>query len=211
MTNILVLDTETSGLPVTKGFNNYNDPSLTEFYNNSRVIELGYIVYGQDQREIFKRNFLVKPNGFVVTNSHIHNITTEMLNKDGINMLDILEIFECDLQGVGVFVAHNISFDYNVLLSECYRHNKQTLITKLKSLNQECTMKMGQKILNQKKFPSLQVLYAHFNSESNIPNNLKCHRALDDSIMCADCYFKIKTIQLTNSLDMSDAQKIAKN
>ena len=44
MTKVLVFDTETTGLPI---FNNrdYHDPSLLEFYDSSRVIELGYIIY----------------------------------------------------------------------------------------------------------------------------------------------------------------------
>lgn len=183
-----MLDTETTGFPKTKSFDNYFDPSLTINYNNSRVIEIGYIVYTSNQKELFRRNFLIKPDNFVVTNTHIHGITDEMLKKDGISIIDALEIVECDLLDVSTMVAHNLNFDYNILLSECYRYNKLSLIDKFKSLNKECTMKMGQKVLKQKKFPNLQKLYLHFNKT----NNIKPHRALSDSIMCANCYFNMK-------------------
>lgn len=185
---IIVLDTETTGLPITKSFNNYYDPISTKYYDSSRIIELGYIVYTQDQKELFKRSFLIKPDNFSVTNTHIHGITEKMVKKDGINMLDALEILECDLIDVTTIIAHNINFDYNVLLSECHRYNKLTLVDKIKKLKKECTMAIGQNFLNQKKFPGLQALYEHFNTT----NTLKAHRALDDAIMCADCYFNMK-------------------
>lgn len=184
----IIVDTETSGLPILKGFNNYYDPILTTYYDSSRIIELGYIVYDFKQNFKFKRNFLIKPDKFIVTNTNIHGITMEELNKNGMSIIDALEILECDLEDVSLFVAHNLNFDYNIILSEAYRCNKFSLIEKLKNVSQECTMKMGQKFLNQKKYPKLQFLHSYFNPTKKI----QTHRAIDDAEMCANCYYNMK-------------------
>jgi DNA polymerase III epsilon subunit-like protein len=188
-TNIMVLDTETTGLPILRSYNNYHCPSFTQYYNNSRIIEIGYIIYSETGEEILKRNFLIKPKNFEIKNSDIHGITNEMVNTDGININDMFMFFEDDLKTVKTMVCHNIKFDYNVLLSECYRYKKYILIDKIKNLDKECTMLMGKVFLKQKKNPKLQILYSHFNKDIEI---IQTHRALDDSIMCANCYFNIK-------------------
>lgn len=189
--NTIILDTETSGLPITKKFGEYYDPIISKYYDNSRVIEIGYIVYSPNKTELFRRSFLIKPKNFTITNHDIHGITNNLANKEGIDIIDALEILECDISDVTLMVAHNINFDFNVLLSECYRNNNFRLADKLKSLNKECTMLMGQKYLKQKKYPSLKNLYLHFNGNKDA-NTLKCHRALDDTLMCANCYFNMK-------------------
>lgn len=186
----IILDTETSGLPITKKFGQYYHPSLLNYYDSSRIIEIGYIVFFSN-KELFRRSFIIKPNGFTITNENIHGITNKFATEKGHNIVDILKILECDLCDVNTIVCHNVNFDLNVLLSECYRHNSLKLVEKLQNLTKECTMLMGQKFLKQKKYPSLKFLYTHLN---NTNNNLKCHRALDDTIMCADCYFKIKKL-----------------
>lgn len=188
--NIMILDTETTGLPI-KWINgeemNYNE-KFVELYNSARMIEIGYIVYSLEGTELFRRNFLIKPDNFIITNQEIHGITNEIVKKDGFPIVDILEILEVDLIGVDTLVAHNIMFDFNVLMAECVRYNRLTLVDTLKTLKQECTMKIGQKFLNQKKYPKLQELYSALNTD----NLVQPHRALDDSIMCANCYFKMK-------------------
>lgn len=188
--NVIVLDTETSGLPVTKGFGIYFDPSNSKYYDKSRLIELGYIVYNNNDIQLFERNYLVKPNNFVVTNTNIHNITNEELKTKGLPIIDVLEILESDLDNVGTMVCHNVKFDLHILLSECYRFNKFTLIEKLSKLKLICTMEMGKKALNQAKYPKLDFLHSTLIG----PSELSSHRALNDAKMCANCYQAIKKL-----------------
>ena len=191
--NTIVLDTETSGLPEMKKFGEYYNPLLLKYYDTSRIIEIGYVVYSSNKNELFRRSFLIKPKNFVITNHNIHGITNKMANDEGIQIVDALDILLCDILNVSNFVAHNVNFDYNVLLSECYRNYNFELADKLKSLNKECTMLMGKKYLNQSKYPSLKNLYLHFNKDVN-GQTLKCHRAMEDTLMCANCYFNMINI-----------------
>ena len=57
----LILDVETSGLPLTKGFNNYYHPSDLSKYNKSRLIEIAYVML-EDKTVRIER--LIKPEEF---------------------------------------------------------------------------------------------------------------------------------------------------
>jgi DNA polymerase-3 subunit alpha len=186
----LVLDTETTGIPITKGFNKYYDPSDIKYYNGSRLIELAYIIYDKDDNIIKEFSSLVKPDNFVITNSHIHGIVQEDALTNG-NLLSIVmnELYR-DMDMVDTLVAHNMLFDINILLSESYRMNNLDLVNKLKSKKKSCTMLVGQRAMKLYKFPKLIELYKFL---YNKPVT-QIHRALSDVIICADCYKKIKNI-----------------
>jgi len=186
MSNVLIFDTETTGLPIIKSFNVYNDPEELEYYNNSRVIEIAYIIYSPNNIEIKRKHFLIKPDGFEINNSNIHGITFDNANVNGLMMIDVLDEFEQDLDNV-TLVAHNIAFDINVLISECYRYNKTLLINKLKLCDTRCTMKMAMKQLDVNFCIKLVLLHQYLYKQ----NIIQTHRALDDVKLCADCYFKM--------------------
>ena len=79
----IVLDTETSGLPVRKGWDVYHNPKqFDKYYSDCRVIELGCIVF-DDDAEVLQYESLVIPNGFTINNSQYHGITTEKATKEG--------------------------------------------------------------------------------------------------------------------------------
>lgn len=197
MSNIIVIDTETNGLPITKGFNNYHDPKELQYYNSARVIELGYIIYSFDGRELDRREFLIKPDNFKIENSNIHGITFEMADTKGIPIQDALDIFEIDLLDVANIVAHNIGFDLNIIMAECFRYNRLPLFEKLSSINKECTMANGKIFLKSPRFPSLKILHKSITNKDE--NQL--HRALDDSRICGECYFGMKAIQAVDAFD----------
>lgn len=190
MSKILVIDTETNGLPVTKGFNNYYDPIDLKYYEKSRIIEIGYIIYTNDGIELDRREFLIKPDNFNIENSHIHGITFNMANEKGISILDALDILEVDLMEINTIVAHNISFDLNIIMAECIRYNKLSLFEKLLLINKECTMTLGKKFLKSSKFPTLKILHQSITNK----NEEQLHRALDDSRICGECYFGMKNL-----------------
>jgi DNA polymerase III epsilon subunit-like protein len=188
MRNILIIDTETTGLPITIGFDKYYSPKITKYYEKSRLIEIAYIICDEKKNKIKEVSNLIKPLDFEINNSQFHGITQKIANDSGIDLSDALNYLDEDLNNIDTIVAHNKNFDLNIILSECYRQNNIELADKILSKNTECTMKLGKEIMKQYKSPKMVELYKFlFKKEV-----LQEHRALSDVIICADCYFKMK-------------------
>jgi len=186
MTKIMFVDTETTGLPITIGFDNYHHPSNIDKYNPSRVIELGYLVYENDKL-IKEYDSLIRPDDFLVSNTHIHGITQYDTEVKGKSIIEVFSEMLKDLEGVDYIIGHNIMFDINVILAECYRYKFEKLVDKIERTQTKCTQKIGKKKMNLYKYPKLIELYKFLFS-----NELKQdHRALSDAKACADCYFKM--------------------
>ena len=139
----IVFDLETTGLPITPGFMQYYPPNETKYYDSSRIVQIAYIKLDENNQEIYRKNKLVKPLDFKITNSTFHGITQEKAMKEGEEMKDILASLVSDLKDCKVLIGHNILFDYNILLSECYRLGLVDLIITVTKLNLYCTMKEG--------------------------------------------------------------------
>jgi DNA polymerase III epsilon subunit-like protein len=185
----MFLDTETTGIPEQKSYNKYYEPYLINYYDGARMIELGYLITDDNGNKIKEQSFLVKPNGFVIKNSHIHGITTEHATESGLDIREILEIFHADLQTVDKLICHNINFDKHILLSECYREyrGEVDVVKKLKTITQQCTMEMGKRVFKLDKPPKLVYLYKKIFDMEPVQE----HRALSDVNLCCDCYFNI--------------------
>ena len=158
-----------------------------EFYKNARIIEIAYVIYDSRFNIIRKVESLVKPDGFIIENSHIHKITQEDACQNGQDIETILQNLEKDLIDVDRIVAHNIDFDINVLLSECYRSKKNNLIKNIFLKQKYCTMKNGKSLMKTKKYPKLTELYQYIFKKEVIQK----HRALSDVEICTDCYRKM--------------------
>lgn len=186
MTKIMFVDTETTGLPITIGFDNYHHPSNTDKYNTSRVIELGYMIYENDKL-IKEFDSLIVTDNFKISNTHIHGITQTDADTKGISIVEVFSEMLKDLEGVDYIIGHNILFDINVILAECYRYKFEKLINKIDSTQTKCTQKIGKKKMNLYKYPKLIELYKFLFSVELKQD----HRALSDTKACADCYFKM--------------------
>ena len=89
--NKLFIDIETTGLPIRKGFNNYYEPSEIKYYDTSRMIEIGYIIYDNEKNRLKKISHLIKHHDDIkINNSKIHGITQNHINKKGILIIDVL-------------------------------------------------------------------------------------------------------------------------
>ena len=155
----IVLDIETTGLP-KKVAGVYSDPTDLSLYDSSRIVELGYYIIDKNNVKIKEVEYLIKPENFVIPDDvvKIHGISQEMAMTKGTSFKHVVAILYLDLINYDctTFIAHNVEFDKNIILSECYRLNYQPIIDKLKSMTNFCTMK-DNKIFN--KWPKLGVLY----------------------------------------------------
>lgn len=87
----------------------YFDLETTGFDGTvDKVIEFGARVVSKDTTE--ELNWLVNP-GVPILNSHIHHITDEMVEKDGLHYDDFCNKIKALFQGNILVVAYNIQFD----------------------------------------------------------------------------------------------------
>ena len=196
--NVLIFDTETSGLPFTKSFNSYYDPSDLEKYDGAILCQIAWVYipnFNIDKlNDIHINCYICKPTDFLINNSHIHGITDDIAQQNGIPFSKILSCknLKFDIDNADYIIAHNVLFDINILLSELFRHKYfntyQKLFNKLNNkLNNNCicTCTIGKdicKIIYGKyyKLPKLQELYFHYYGVNPDPIIFKAHSADGD-------------------------------
>jgi len=187
MSYTMFVDVETSGLPITIDFDTYHHPSKIKKYESSRIIELAYMIYNKDKTLIKQISYIIKPTEFDIENSHIHGITKEDAMKFGVDIIDVFEEMREDIKDIDTIISHNLRFDLNLILSECYRYNQKEIIDKLKNCKHICTMMLGRDVMKIDKRPKLTELYQHLFYKTFEQN----HRALSDTVACKDCYYKM--------------------
>jgi DNA polymerase III epsilon subunit-like protein len=123
---ILVFDTETTGLPEERKF---DDSSSLERW--PRIIQLSYILYNPVKMEIVPvtssqqyGDDIIKLEGLkegdVIPAESIHGITAEK-SLAGISIKDAIDNFINAFNRATSLVAHNIQYDVNVVCSELKR------------------------------------------------------------------------------------------
>jgi DNA polymerase III epsilon subunit-like protein len=142
---ILFIDLETTGKPVKNGYNSYYPYKDLKKYDNSRIIQIAMLLYEKttvDEKEeyvlIKEYDYIIKPDNFTITNHHIHGIDQDTANLVGLEFKDVIKKISPYLEA-DYFVAHNVNFDKNVLLSELYRYKEYDDIKKIQAQKIYCT------------------------------------------------------------------------
>lgn len=134
----MVIDTETTGLPERPTFGGYYPYTEIDKYNGSRMIQICWAIYdGEKLEEI--HDYLIRPNGFLINNSHIHGITNQIA-KGGHKLNDVLIKFGQSLNNVKYIVGHNVKFDVHIICSELYRNKFHNTIALINQKELICTM-----------------------------------------------------------------------
>jgi len=196
---ILVFDTETTGLQ-EKGASIYDKSKWPH------IIQLSYILYDVSNNSALIKNNYIKIDDSVIISQesfNIHNISREILNTQGINIVPALNEFNECLKQCDIVVGHNISFDKRLIFVECLRHNVKQYFTQFIN-NQKihkpeyCTMKNTIDFCKLERFdktnqvynknPKLSELYSLLFPNEALPTNL--HNSLVDVAMTLRCYVK---------------------
>jgi len=127
--NVFVFDTETTGLPEkTQKWGTYWDYSLNDKYESARIVSIAWSsIANFDKNNIDTKNiehYIRYPEGFTeITNSNIHGITLQDALIKGISFGFILSNYGLveALLSADYILAHNVKFDYHVLMNELYR------------------------------------------------------------------------------------------
>lgn len=130
----LFFDTETTGLP-----RNWK-ASYRELDNWPRLVQIAWILSDINGSIIEEHNYVIMPNGFSIPleATQVHGISTQRALKEGKELQIVLNQFEKSLRSADFLVAHNMSFDVNVVASEMYRLKIDSDILKK---DQICTMR----------------------------------------------------------------------
>lgn len=205
----LIIDTETTGLPIKPSFGEYYDPKQLAFYDDSRMVSICWALYKKDGSLVSIDYSIIKPTDFTIDNqsiaTSIHNITQEVAQKKGKSIHRILSKFIGDLEWADTIVGHNLLFDLHILLSEMYRYKYNKEVKMIKNRKRYCTMTNGKNITKIKstyfkdyKYPKLIELYKNlFNKSFD-----NAHNAQDDVKACAQCYLKMNELPLNKTVSL---------
>jgi DNA polymerase III epsilon subunit-like protein len=216
---VLIFDTETTGLPLTKTISK----DLLDKW--PYIVQLSYILYDTEKcMSIYDNDCIIRlPNEIEIPldSTKIHGITTEISHNQGFDIQVVMEQFIRDWEKAHLIVAHNISFDLNMIQVELLRLSSKNLLkytgysNKIhKSTNLYCTMQESINLCNlvtkdkygrdYVKFPKLSEL--HETLFSTTPSNL--HNSFNDVIVCLRCFYKLKFDKDIIALDR-DIKEIA--
>jgi len=181
---LLVFDTETTGLPKSR------EQAIKGPNNWPHLVSIAWTVVDSDDNYsiISSESHIVKPEWNIpVDSTAIHGISQEKALAEGIPLSTIINKFlavEHDMM-----VAHNIDFDYNVLVNAIMWDLKLGTIPDLK--RRICTMKPMQDVMkipyaNGRGFkpPKLSELYEYVMNKPVVKENL--HSAQYDTELLVD-------------------------
>jgi DNA polymerase III epsilon subunit-like protein len=111
MTQILLFDTETNGLPKSR-----NIAGNAEKGNWPDILSICWMIY-EDEKHVKTEYHLVKPAGWKVKATAVHGLTQKMCETEGKPLAEVLGLFLADVAASKHVVAHNLRFDKNVVFS----------------------------------------------------------------------------------------------
>ena len=204
---VLIFDTETTGLPLTRIIN----PDTLRLWPH--IVQLSYIMYDDSTNDIvvMEDNIIKIASDVVISegSSAIHGITSDISQTRGVKLDTALNEFFDALKKADVLVGHNVSFDIDIVDIELLRmiydsspeisakeltHLKTNLHILRNYKNIYCTMRnsielcaikvVGKNGREYNKFPRLNEL--HQKLFDTTPNNL--HNSLNDILVTLRCY-----------------------
>ena len=211
---ILVFDTETTGLQ-EKGASIY-DKSKWPY-----IIQLSYILYDlSNNSALIKNNYIKLDKSVTISQEsfNIHNISREILDEQGIHIVDALKEFNKYLKICDLVVGHNISFDKRMIFVECFRHAVAQYFTHYENnekihKTEFCTMKNTTHYCKLERLsktnqvyiknPKLSELYLLLFPNETLPTNL--HNSLVDVAMTLRCY--LKYVNNSDIVEINDTLK----
>ncbi len=179
----LFIDIETSGLPTTKGFDDYYPYTDVKHYESSRIMSIAFIYQDVTYYSTVKENVIYLCGGDA---KNIHGLTIkDMLKGDSIKIIH--EKLKAALDICDEVCTYNANFDVNVLASELHRNNFIDTAMILTLKKRVCVMKLFYTVMNQDRFFSLINAYK-FLFDEEFDN----HNALNDTLACQRVYLELK-------------------
>lgn len=205
--NVLVFDTETNDKA-----KNMKISAEDDLNNYPNLLQLGFSLFKLTlnttgkiikTKTIYEYSGLIKPERIrndkkeIINISEgaikVHGLTFDKLEKEGVNYLDVLMLFQGVIAVSDIVVAHNMNFDRNVIVSEFL--NEGITLKKFKKTKTLCTMNLTTPILklpnkfnnSNYKWPKLEELYKYlFNKKFD-----NAHDAFYDVKATEECFIEL--------------------
>jgi DNA polymerase-3 subunit alpha len=185
----IVFDTETTGKAL-----NFSAP-ITDFNNWPRMVQIAWKVFDRNRIEIDSQNLIIKPRGYVIPDEviKIHRISNERAKAEGIPLRQALDKFTEAIRNNKYLIAHNMTFDENVVGCEYLREEMHNCVPDIKHID---TMKLTTEFVgipNKRgrsgfKYPSMTELHQKLFSRGFED----AHDALVDVTALANCFFELQ-------------------
>lgn len=185
----LFFDIESTGLPKQPAYGKWFPPEEIQFYDSSRIIEIGIILV-KNKKVVSTYNSIVKPDTFTTLApkiTELTGITDQKILEEGKDFCQVIKEIKPFFERATTINSFNIGFDKNVLLSELYRAHDRSFIKRLNEIQSECTFELSKKILYLESYKLEKVYKEIFKKEAQ-----QDHRAFNDAILCKDVYYKLK-------------------
>lgn len=194
---LLIFDTETTGL--LPKFHKKGGHGHIEY---PYIVQLGWLLYDTELHEITKRgdDIIRLPEGIEIPeeSTKVHGITNKIMIEKGIPIEEALTKFNNVYEECELAIAHNLSFDKEVLYGEYRRNNLEPIFDTihrpefctLKTNIEFCAIERENRYGKYFKYPKLIELHSKLFSETNTrykePKNL--HDAFNDILLTLRCY-----------------------
>lgn len=184
----LIFDTETTGLPKRW------DAPITDSDNWPRCIQIAWQLHDEMGKLIAHEDYLVKPEGFNIPYDaeKVHGISTELAEKEGIPLAELLEKFNSALSQTKFIVGQNLGFDINIMGAEFHRLGVDSSLSKLPVLD-TCTevtaslLKLPGGRGGKFKLPNLTELHQYLFNQPFA----EAHNATADVEATTRCFFEL--------------------
>lgn len=193
MSCIMILDTETTGLPprLSNAYKDrwkYKPVEDSKAWECARLVQVAWNLYSRSGEVVRKRDFVIYPYGFVIPKeaSNVHGFTTEIAIRDGVHLRVALEALAEDLMDTSLIVCHNMAFDYRIVASELIRAGMSSTYEMWKNRPKHCTMLTN--TLPGERWPKLCNLYERLFGHQPVA---ELHRADEDIRVTAEVFFKL--------------------
>ncbi|WP_395053762.1 DNA polymerase III subunit alpha, partial [Flavobacterium sp.] len=200
----LIFDTETTGLP-----KKWAAP-ISDTDNWPRCIQIAWQLHDKMGNLIEHQDYLVQPQGFNIPYDaeRIHGISTELAQKDGIPLQEVLEKFNLALSKSKFIVGQNLGFDVNIMGCEFYRMGIQSSMSSMPILD-TCTevtaslLKLPGGKGGRFKLPTLTELHQHLFNQPFA----EAHNATADVEATTRCFFELLRTEVFTKQELEVEQE----
>ncbi len=161
----------------------------TDYAKYPDIASIAWQVH-EDGKLLYEQYNYIKPDGWEMSEGAgaINGLTMEMLNEKGLDCKSVLRHLMLDMAKCDRIVAHNISFDMQMLKTTLLKLgvDKEYFNPILDKEKRYCTMMKGKTHLGVSKWPKLVEIYNEFFNEE-----FDAHDALADVKACHRVYLEL--------------------
>lgn len=195
----LIFDTAAAGKP--KSFK----AEVSDTFNWPRLIHISWIQLGKDLKPIEDHNYLIKPEGFTLTQELADkaHVEFEEFEKNGNDLKEVLLKLKVSSEKTEYVFAHNLKLNGAIVGAECYRKSMNNFLAHLESY---CLMHEATYYCKIKgktggyKWPTLQEMHTIIFKQGFTPAG----NARADVIAASRCFIALKKARAFEDIFFDD-------